>query len=396
MIFLIYEENLSFECLKVYFAVELLQWRRLELLTSQKKALLNELETSAVYGVLAKSYRAEALSGRLGVLSETEADHARFWSRFLEKRGVDTRAFRASPLKVAVYTFIFRLLGVGFGLKFLERGERAAINSYCTILGDPKLSSEEQSAIRGILIDELRHEEQFEEYSAGYKFFLKNLAIVLTQIVGGLVTVLSVSAGLVGVYRQPFVAAMAGLLVGLTEAMNSAVSFYFYSKTEKQIKVSIMKRLKILTENLPNVFSERIIKYFEKKGLSREVAAMVSEELRQDSDLLRRLFAEERYDIREEELGNPRRTGLYAGLFRLIGTIFPLIPYFLNLPLILTVPISVLITLAVLAFTGFLAAISTETSIGRKVFELIISGLVLTAIVFAIGWAASLLIQLLQ
>ncbi|MEM3648790.1 MAG: VIT1/CCC1 transporter family protein, partial [Thermoproteota archaeon] len=178
--------------------------------------------------------------------------------------------------------------------------------------------------------------------------------------------------------------------------MNSAVSFYFYSKTEKQIKVSIMKRLKILTENLPNVFSERIIKYFEKKGLSREVAAMVSEELRQDSDLLRRLFAEERYDIREEELGNPRRTGLYAGLFRLIGTIFPLIPYFLNLPLILTVPISVLITLAVLAFTGFLAAISTETSIGRKVFELIISGLVLTAIVFAIGWAASLLIQLLQ
>ncbi|MEM3673370.1 MAG: VIT1/CCC1 transporter family protein [Candidatus Bathyarchaeia archaeon] len=204
------------------------------------------------------------------------------------------------------------------------------------------------------------------------------------------------SAGLAGVYRQPFVAAMAGLLVGLTEAMNSAVSFYFYVKTEKQIKVGIMQRLKIVTENLPDVFSERMAKYFEKKGLSKEAAAMVGEELRQDSDLLRRLFAEERYGIHEEELGNPRRTGLYAGLFRLIDTIFPLIPYFLNLPLILTVPTSVLITLAVLAFTGFLAAISTETSISRKIVELIISGLVLTTIVFFAGWVASLFIQLMQ
>lgn len=359
-----------------------------------KKALLNELETSAIYDRLAKSYYNEDLSRRLGVLSETEAEHARFWLKFLEERGVNTRILRASPLKIVVYAFVSRLLGVGLGLKFLERGERAAIDNYCVILGNIELSSEEQSAIRGILIDELRHEEQFEEYAAGYKFFLKNLAIVLTQISGGLVTVLSVSAGLAGVYRQSFVAAMAGLLVGLTEAVNSAVSFYFYCKTEKQIKVGIMQRLKTVTENLPDVFSERIFKYFEKKGLSKEAVAMIVKELRQDNDLLRRLFAEEKYGIQEEDLGNPRRTAVYAGLFRFVGTIFPLIPYFLNLPLMLAVPISVLITLAVLAFTGFMAAISTETSISRRVVELIISGLVLTAMVYFIGWIASLLIQL--
>ncbi|MBS7647686.1 MAG: VIT1/CCC1 transporter family protein [Candidatus Bathyarchaeia archaeon] len=369
---------------------------KVETINFAKKALLNELETSAVYSRLAKSYRAESLSERLGVLSETEAEHARFWSRFLEKRGVETKVFRASSLKVVVYTFVFRLLGVGLGLKFLERGERAAINNYCTILYDPELSNEEQSTIRGILIDELRHEELFEEYAASYKFFLKNLAIVLTQISGGLVTVLSVSAGLAGVYRQPFAAAIAGLLVGFTEAMSSAVSFYFYGKTEKQIKIGIMQRLKIITENLPDVFSERMIKFFEKKGLSKGTATMVGEELMQDTNLLRRLFAEERYGIHEEALGDPRRTGLYAGLFRLIGTIFPLIPYFLNLPLVLTVPISVLITLAVLVFTGFLAAISTETSISGKVTELIISGLVLTAVVFFVGWIASFFIQLMQ
>ncbi|MEM3673371.1 MAG: hypothetical protein QW468_04010 [Candidatus Bathyarchaeia archaeon] len=66
-------------------------------------------------------------------MSETEAEHARFWSKFLEKRGVDTRVLRANPIKIIVYAFVFRLLGVGLGLKFLERGELTAIINYCAI-----------------------------------------------------------------------------------------------------------------------------------------------------------------------------------------------------------------------------------------------------------------------
>ena len=361
-----------------------------------KSALVDESQTAEIYRRLSENYGRSQLGARLGSLAEAEVKHAMFWTEFLKDRGIDTAGTNISRLRVTLFMLVFRLFGVGLGLRLLEKGEHAAIASYGLVLGNEAISQKEKATIKEILADELGHEDEFEEYGKKYKFFVDRVAVILTQMSGGLVTVLSVTAGLAGVYSQPFVAGVAGMLVGLTQAANSAVSFYFYGKTEKQVKLGVLSRLKIAVDVLPGLFVQKLIRHLEKDNLSEHAARTVGEEAAKKKDLLRKMIAEQTYNIDEEKLGNPAKTAFYAGFFRVLGTFLPLIPYFANLPTSTALPLSVLITLATLALMGFLVAVSAEISVTQKMAEFIISGLVLTGIALAIGMAASRLVGLLE
>jgi VIT1/CCC1 family predicted Fe2+/Mn2+ transporter len=322
-----------------------------------------------------------------------ENAHAGFWVDFLEKRGIRTTGLAASKFRVFFSALLCRLLGIGLSLKILERGEHNAVRHYAVMLQSPRISEAEKTGISQILADELSHEEEFEEYVAKFKFFIDKVAVIFTQLSSGLVTVLSVSAGFAGAYRTPIAAAVAGLIVGVTGALNSALGFYFFGKTEKQVKLGIISRVKTATGAVPKVFSKRVIKHMKEKEISEETARIIAEEAAGRKDLLDRLILEEGYGIKEERLENPLESAFYAGLFRMVGTVLPLAPYALSVPLMVALPVSVLITLAVLALTGFLVAIAADIDAKQKVVELTISGLIMTAVTFLIGLATSNLME---
>ena len=360
-----------------------------------KRAFVDESQTAEIYGRLSRNYSKSQLGVRLGSLALAEAKHALFWTEFLKDRGIDTAGISISRLRVMLFMLVFKLFGFGLGLKLLEKGEHAAVAGYGSVLRNEAISQEEKATIKAILTDELSHEDEFEEYGKKYKFFVDRVSVILTQMSGGLVTVLSVTAGLAGVYGQSFVAGIAGMLVGLTQAANSAVSFYFYGKTERQVKLGVLRRLKASVDVLPELFVQKLVCHLEKDNLSEHAARTVGEEAAKKKDLLRKMIAEQKYGIDERKLGNPAKTAFYAGFFRVLGTFLPLIPYFANLPTSTALPVSILITLAALALMGFLVAVSAEISVRRKIAELVISGLVLTGIALAIGLAASKLVELL-
>lgn len=361
-----------------------------------KSAFVDEFQTAEIYRRLSKNYGESQLGARLASLAEAEVKHAMFWTMFLRDRGFDAAGINIGRFRVMLFMLVFRLFGVGLGLKLLEKGEHAAIAGYGLVLGNEAISQKEKETIKEILTDELGHEDEFEEYGKKYKFFIDRVSVILTQMSGGLVTVLSVTAGLAGVYSQPFVAGVAGMLVGLTQAANSAVSFYFYGKTEKQVKLGVLSRLKTAVDVLPELFVQKLISRLEKDNLSEHAARTVGEEAAKKKNLLMKMIAEKEYSIDEGKLGNPAKTAFYAGFFRALGTFLPLIPYFANLPTSTALPLSVLITLATLAMMGFLVAVSAEISVKQKIAEFIISGLTLTGIALAIGIAASRLVELLQ
>ena len=184
----------------------------------------NESQTAEITADSPKTM-AKARSGQSLAPYQAETKHAIFWTKFLKDRGIDTAGAKISKLRIMPFMLVFRLFGVGLGLKLLEKGEQAAIGSYGLILGNGAISQQEKTTIKEILADELGHEDEFEEYGKRYKFFVDSIAVILTQVSGGLVTVLTVAAGLSGVYNQPYVAALAGMLVGLTQAANSAREF---------------------------------------------------------------------------------------------------------------------------------------------------------------------------
>ena len=360
-----------------------------------KTALMDELYTSAIYHSLSNLYGDAPISEELLELSEMESEHANFWINFLKRRDIDTSNFIINNYRVSFLTYIYRLLGVGLTLKILEIGERNAIRHYSMMLKSPQITDEEKKAINQILKDELGHEEEFEEYESRYKFFINSVATIFTQMSGALVTVLSVSIGIAGAYGKTFDVVIAGLIVGLSGALNTITGFYFFSRTQKQVKVEILSRLKMAAESAPKVFVQRVIKYMKRKEISEETSRFIAEEASRKQDLLNRIIAEEEYGIREEALGNPFKTSIYAGLYRIIGTILPLTPYFFDLPIQISIPISILITLFMLALTGFIVAISAEIDIKNKIIELTIGGIILTSLTFLIGKLTSILVEII-
>ena len=357
-----------------------------------RKALVDEIYTSSIYHNLSRLYGDTTLSKELVDLSEMESEHSRFWKSFLEERGVNTSDVSVNKVKVSLLTHLYRLLSIGLTLKILEIGERNAIAQYSTMLKSPHISDDEKRSINQILMDELTHEEEFERYEAGYKFFINTVATIFTQMSSGLVNVISVSIGIAGVYGEPFIAAISGLIVGVTGALSTVTGFYFFGRTQKQVRLGILNRIKGASDSVPQMFVEKVIGYMKKKDLSEETARVIAEEAR-EKNLLARFVAEEEYGIREGALGNPLKSAVYAGFFRIVGTALPLTPFFLNIPIMVSIPISVVITLLMLAVTGFLVAISAEIDVKGKIVELCVSGLILSVMTYLIGKSTSQLMK---
>lgn len=358
-----------------------------------KKSLVDEIYTSSIYYSLSRLYGDTPLSRDLHELSLMEGEHSRFWRDFLEARDVDTSGFSVSRAKISLLSMLYRLLGIGLTLKILEIGERKAISQYSMMLKSSDISEEEKAFINRILIDELAHEEEFERYEDRYRFFINTVATIFTQMSGGLVNVISVSLGIAGVYNQPYIVAVSGLIVGVTGALNTVTSFFFFGRTQRQVRLGILNRIRSASESVPQVYMQKVMGYMRKKELSEEIARAIAEEAH-EKNLLTRIVAEEEYGIKEEALGNPLKSAVYAGLFRIIGTILPLTPFFLNMPIGESIPISIAITMLLLAVTGFLVAISAEVDIKDKVVELCVTGLILSTLTFLIGKSTSELMKI--
>jgi VIT1/CCC1 family predicted Fe2+/Mn2+ transporter len=365
-----------------------------EIIDIAKSALRAELQASSIYRKLSGKYSGD-IADKLMHFSDAEEGHANFWREFLVKRGVDPKTVKNNQFKIAMLTFFYGLLGVGLTLKILEAGERSAIRDYSRMHKSPYLTDQEKESITLFLLTELAHEEELLEYESRYTFFINKIATIFTQTSGGLVIVISTAIGLAGVYDNPFLIGVTGLIVGLTGALNTVVGFYFFGRTSRKIKEDILYRIRTTCECVPHAYLRRIEKYMKGKDYSEDTATKIAEEAR-EKRMIERIIAEEEYGIREEALGNPLESALYAGFFKVIGTVLPLLPFFAGLSISQAIPISILITLTLLSTAGALTAIAAEVDVKNKVIELTTGGVVLSMITYVLGKSASIIINMLN
>jgi VIT1/CCC1 family predicted Fe2+/Mn2+ transporter len=365
-----------------------------EIINIAKSALKAELQAASIYNILSNKFSGD-IADKLIHFAIAEQGHADFWREFLVKRGVDPNTIKINQLKVSILAFFYGLLGVGLTLKILEAGERNAIGDYSRIHKSQYLTDREKESITLFLLAELAHEEELLEYESRYRFFINKIATIFTQTSGGLVIVISTAIGLAGVYDNSLLIGMTGLVVGLTGAMNTVVGFYFFGRTSLRIKEDILQRIRMTCECAPHAYLRRIEKYMKGKDYSDDVALKIAEEAR-EKRMIERIIAEEEYGISEGALGNPLESALYAGLFKVIGTVLPLLPFFAGLPVNQAIPISILITLILLSIAGALTAIAAEVDVKSKVLELTTGGLVLSILTYALGKSASIIINILK
>ncbi len=360
-----------------------------EVVELARRSLKDELEAVLIYGKLAKLYHGKGISRKLVEIARMEGRHVAYWREFLRRRGVNPDKVRPNRLKITLYTLLFRIIGLGLTIKLLEAGELEAIETYARLLESSELTEDEKEELKRILEDELVHEDEFIEEESRLKDFLNHVRDAVLGMSDGVVEVLSVSAGLAGAYGEPVNVALGGLIVGIAGALSMGIGSFTSVRAQKQVRLGVLSKLMMAVKYIPNLFYKRIASYMVRKGFSKEVAEAVAADTLKNKELLRKIIAEEEYGIREKELENPGKAGLYTGLFYIIGAIVPLIPYFLGLSIGLAVPLSFIMAAVVMALTGFLIAVSANLSIKAKMAELVLAGLGSALLTFAIGRLAS-------
>jgi VIT1/CCC1 family predicted Fe2+/Mn2+ transporter len=180
-----------------------------------------EITEYEIYKALA---RKASESGNRKVLEETaavELAHYRFFRSFT---GLDIPPGR---VRIAFYLLVYRIFGITFTLKFMERGEKRAQEVYQNLL--PFVPGLEK-----LLLDEERHEkalialidEQRLRYTGSIVLGLNDALVELTGTLAGLTLAL----------QNTRVIAMAGLITGIAAALSMGSAEYLSTKSEGEGK----------------------------------------------------------------------------------------------------------------------------------------------------------------
>ena len=192
------------------------------------KAQTNEITEYYIYKKLAKLTNKKN-SQILKKISEDELRHYSYW------KNITKQDVRPDSFLIWLYVMVSYCLGLSFGLRFMERGERLAQEDY------DKLSSK-FSVGKKIMLDEQKHEKELlallEEEKLEYaSSIVLGLNDALVELTGAL-------AGLTFALQSGKLIAVIGLITGIAASMSMAASAYLSAKeegedTKKPLKSSI-------------------------------------------------------------------------------------------------------------------------------------------------------------
>ena len=350
-----------------------------------REALEDELLSARIYSMAASLSKLGSTKKRLLKISEMEKDHAEFWKRFLAKRGVEVSGIKAASAKSILYAAFLRIFGLALAFRLMEAGERDAAELYSRLLESPELSAEEKAGLRRILEDELVHEQELAEEESRFMKMLDHIRDAVLGMNDGLVEILSVTMGLVGAYGSAFHVALSGLVVAVAGALSMGIGAFVAARAQRQVHEGSLARILLAARYAAHVFEDRIRRFMEDKGYSGEAASKVAEESAKDPKLMARIISEEEYGLKEERLEDPRAAGLYTGLAYLLSALLPIIPYFMNLPIIPSMLLSLLIAGLALSATGLVIAISANLPVKKKIAEMVLAGFGSAAATFTLG-----------
>jgi vacuolar iron transporter family protein len=159
-------------------------------------------------------------------ISEDELRHYNYWKSISKEEVAQNRFL------IWFYTLLSHILGLSFGLKLMEKGEKGAQKKYKDI-------SSKYPKARQIMLDEQRHEKELltllEEEQLEYtSSIVLGLNDALVELTGAL-------AGFTFALQNGKLIALIGLITGIAASMSMAASDYLSSKEENNAKKKPLK-----------------------------------------------------------------------------------------------------------------------------------------------------------
>lgn len=298
----------------------------------------DEIDSATVYAAMANAESQSQVAEIYRRLAETERQHADFWADKLRERGAEPEDIVPSR-RARVLAWLARRFGPGLVLSSMREGE---------ITGGAGYDSQPETAGTGMAAEERSHDRLLtiiaETPGPGAT------GGVLAQLEGrhratsgnalraavlgandGLVSNLSLVMGVAGAALASstiLITGLAGLLAG---AGSMAMGEWLSVQSSREL---YRRQIGIEAEELaevPEEEAQELALIYEAKGLSRERAEEIADQLIADEQMALDTLAREELGIDPEELGGSawEAAGASFVLFA-IGAIVPVIPFFIT------------------------------------------------------------------
>jgi VIT1/CCC1 family predicted Fe2+/Mn2+ transporter len=197
--------------------------------------------------------------------------------------------------------------------------------------------------------------------------------------------IVSVAALVVGVASATsssssiLIVGIAGVLAG---ALSMSVGEYVSVSSQKDVEMAYLEKERFEVENFPEEELEELTQIYEKKGLKRETAMLVAQELTEKDVFAAHADAE--LNIDPNALTNPAQAAIASALSFAAGAIIPLLAITLP-PASVRIPIEFAAVLVALVITGYWSAQVSGTGKTRAILRVVIGGVIAMIITFGVG-----------
>jgi VIT1/CCC1 family predicted Fe2+/Mn2+ transporter len=175
-----------------------------------------------LYDRLSKRVRGNSsFSDALEQLSGTEKRHFEFWRKYVPEGEP-----KYSRAKLLLVLFLYRVFGITFAVRYLERHESQTIKEYKSV--ESLVPAEDRAEFDAVIRDEEKHEKEFsgrvETASVRY------IAFVILGLADALVEVSGIHAGSLGIYDVTEIAGLAGIVAGGAASIAMASAAFAQAK----------------------------------------------------------------------------------------------------------------------------------------------------------------------
>ncbi len=194
----------------------------------------NEINNYKIYSYLSKKFKGKN-SKVFNEIALAEKKHYEFWKKFTKKE------IKPSFLLVSFYSLAFRLLGLTFAVKFMEKKEKQ-------IEERNKKFYTKIPAIKSLIKDEAKHEKQL--ISLLNEERVKYISAVILGLNDALVEITGTLAGLSLALPKASLVGLSGLITGVAASLSMAASGYLSVKAENNknpLKASIYTGVTYIT-----------------------------------------------------------------------------------------------------------------------------------------------------
>ena len=205
----------------------------------------------------------------------------------------------------------------------------------------------------------------------------------------GVVTAIGFLVGFASSVSNQGVVVIAGALTIIAGAASMALGNYLAVKSQREHYDAMEKIERWEMENKPEAEVAEIREIYTNYGFDKQSIEILTKKVTADKELWLKVMMRDELQLTKEE--SPGIAGVLIGLFYLMAGLPPLLPFIFFKPLTRALVMSLIVSVLVMGLIGFLRWFLNKGSLGSKVVETIVIGLLAAAIGFVAGEALNLL-----